>query len=125
MPRLTQITPFVLTADMDRALRFYREVLGFALGFRDDNYAFIRRDAVALRLLQVEEGMDLSDPARQQHCYIDVEDLDGLHAEMKPMLDTLPEGRVRAPFDTYYGQREFHVIDEDALLISFGQKIAG
>jgi hypothetical protein len=27
------------------------------------------------------------------------------------------------PFDTEYGQRELHVRDLDALLISFGQKI--
>ncbi len=28
---------------------------------------------------------------------------------------------VRAPFDTDYGQREFHVIDPDVLLLSFGE----
>ena len=123
MPRMTQITPFVLTSDMDRAIGFFETFLGFATGFRADNYAFLRRDAVAIRLLEVEDDVDLHDPRRQQHCYIDVEDIDGLYAELRPRLEALPEGRVRPPFDTYYGQREFHVIDEDALLISFGQAI--
>jgi hypothetical protein len=36
----------------------------------------------------------------------------------------LPDGRVRAPFDQPYGQREFHVLDEDGTLVFFGEAIA-
>ena len=42
---------------------------------------------------------------------------------MKLRLDPLPKGRVRAPFNQDYGQREFHVIDEDCTLIFFGEAI--
>jgi len=38
------------------------------------------------------------------------------------MIMRLPEGRVRAPFNQPYGQREFHVIDEDSLLLFFGEE---
>lgn len=67
--------------------------------------------------------MDTHDPKHQQSCYIDVLGLDALYEELKPNLDKLPSGRVRAPFDQSYGQREFHVIDEDALLVFFGEPI--
>lgn len=123
MPSMTQITPFVLTADLDNALRFFAEILGFECSFRADNYAFVRRDAVAIRLIEVGAEIDLHDERRQNSCYIDVDGLDDLYAELKPQLDTLPPGRVRPPFDQDYGQREFHVIDEDALLIFFGEPI--
>lgn len=123
MPSMTQITPFVLTADLDNALRFFTEILGFECSFRADNYAFVRRDAVAIRLIEVGAEIDLHDERRQNSCYIDVDGLDDLYAELKPQLDTLPPGRVRPPFDQDYGQREFHVIDEDALLIFFGEPI--
>lgn len=100
MVRLKQITPFVFVTDMGRARRFFEGVLGFSTTFHADNCAFIRRDAVALRLIEVEQGCDLHEPARQQHCYIDVDGIDALYAQMQAQLDKLQSGRVRAPFDT-------------------------
>ena len=122
--RLTQITPFVPCTSLARQMVFYRDVLGFAVGFEAPNYAFLRRDDVAVRLVEVDASVDLSHPEREGSFYIDVRDVDTVYAEMKPRLDPLPEGRVRAPFDQDYGQREFHVADEDCTLIFFGEAIA-
>ncbi len=117
---LTQITPFVPCADLDRAIAFYRDRLGFILGFKADNYAFLKRDAAALRLIEVDADVDLTDPKRETSFYIDTTDIEALWAQMAPALADLPQGRVRAPFDQPYGQREFHVFDEDCTLIFFG-----
>ena len=122
--RLTQITPFVPCTSLDTQVAFYRDVLGFTVGFQADNYAFLRRDDVAVRLVEVDDTVDLSVPEREGSFYIDVTDIDAVYAQMKPRLDPLPEGRVRAPFNQDYGQREFHVIDEDCTLIFFGEAIA-
>lgn len=122
--RLTQITPFVPCSSLTRQIAFYRDVLGFAVGYEAQNYAFLRRDAVAVRLVEVFPDTDLTQPARQGSFYIDVEGLDAVFAEMAPRLATLPEGRVRAPFDQDYGQREFHVADEDCTLVFFGEMIS-
>jgi catechol 2,3-dioxygenase-like lactoylglutathione lyase family enzyme len=121
--RLTQITPFVPSTDLAAQTGFYRDVLGFTLGFEADNYAFLRRDDVAVRLVEVSAGVDLKDPVREGSFYIDVQGIDALYADMKPMLDRLPAGRVRAPFNQDYGQREFHVADEDCTLVFFGEGI--
>ncbi|MGR3503902.1 bleomycin resistance protein [Pseudaestuariivita sp.] len=121
--RLTQITPFVPCTRLATQIAFYRDCLGFTVGFEADNYAFLRRDDVAVRLVQVDATVDLTHPERQGSFYIDVTDIDGVYAAMKPALDALPEGRVRAPFDQDYNQREFHVIDEDCTLIFFGEAI--
>ncbi|WP_425039585.1 VOC family protein [Primorskyibacter sp. S187A] len=121
--RLTQLTPFILCADLDRAIGFYEGILGFTLGFRQDNYAFLRRDQAALRLIMVDDDTDLTAPDRENSIYIDVEDLDAVFAEMKPRLDKLKSDRVRAPFNQAYGQREFHIYDEDCTLVFFGEAI--
>ena len=121
--RLTQITPFVPCTSLDAQIGFYAGILGFDVGFRADNYAFLRRDDVAVRLIEVSGDVDLSHPERQGSFYIDVNGLDALFAALKPNLDTLDAGRVRAPFDQDYGQREFHVSDEDCTLVFFGEAI--
>ncbi|MEM9871343.1 MAG: VOC family protein [Pseudomonadota bacterium] len=121
--RLTQITPFVPCTSLDAQIGFYAGILGFDVGFRADNYAFLRRDDVAVRLIEVWGDVDLSHTERQGSFYIDVHGLDALFAALKPNLDTLDAGRVRAPFDQDYGQREFHVSDEDCTLVFFGEAI--
>ena len=83
----------------------------------------MRRDAAAIRLIEVDASVDLHHPERQGSFYIDVEGVDALYTSLKPALETLPEGRVRAPFDQPYGQREFHVSDEDCTLVFFGETL--
>ena len=56
--RLKQITPFVPCSNLARQIGFYRDVLGFEVGFEADNYAFLRRDAVAVRLVEVSGHVD-------------------------------------------------------------------
>ena len=122
--RLTQITPFIPCTSLERQIAFYREVLGFRVGYLAEGiYAFMRRDEVAVRLVQVDETVDLNHPERQGSFYIDVQGISAVWLDMQPLLDELPEGRVRAPFDQDYGQREFHVADEDCTLIFFGEAI--
>ena len=123
MANLKQITPMVPVADLERAIAFFQTSLDFTVTVQMDGYAYLNRDSVAIRLIQAAPGTDTHDPKRQQACYIDVEGLDNLYAELKPNLDKLPPGRVRAPFNQSYGQREFHVIDEDSLLIFFGEAV--
>ena len=118
-----QITPFVPCTRLAAQITFYRDVLGFTVAFMAQSYAFLRRDAVVIRLVEVSPEVDLSHPEREGSFYIDVDGIDALYAALKPALDRLPEGRVRAPFDQPYGQREFHVADEDCTLVFFGDAI--
>ncbi len=120
---LNQITPFIPCSDLSAQIDFYSEVLGFTVGFQADNYAFLRWDNIAVRLVEVDKSVDLRHPERQNSFYIDVSDLDALYASLLPKLSQLPKLRVRAPFNQDYGQREFHVADADCTLIFFGEPV--
>jgi catechol 2,3-dioxygenase-like lactoylglutathione lyase family enzyme len=118
-----QVTPFIVLRDLEGALTFFTEILGFKTLFRAANYAYIHRETVGFRLLE-ETGKDAPPPGtRRCAYYIDVHDVDLLYAELKPKLDTLPEGDVYGPVDQSYGQRELLVLAPDCNLIAFGHAI--
>ncbi len=123
MAQILHLTPFVLCSSLQKQIDFYCDRLGFNCGFRQDNYAFLTHGKVAIRLLECPPRSDGKLLGEEQSFYIDVSGIDDLFAELKPGLADLPEGRVREPFDQPYGQREFHVLDEDGTLVFFGEDI--
>ncbi len=123
MASILQLTPFVLCSSLQNQIDFYCDRLGFSCGFRQDNYAFLSRGPVAIRLLECPPRDDGKLLGEEQSFYIDVEGIDALYDSLKPGLEDLPDGRVRPPFDQPYQQREFHVIAEDGTLIFFGEDI--
>ncbi len=123
MSNFIQITPFMHVEDIDRALAFFTNTLGFKVLLRVSNYAYLQRETVGFRLLE-QSGPEGSPPGNRRFAYyIDVHDVDGLYAELKPKLDTLPKGDVYGPVDQHYGQRELLVLAPDGNLIAFGQAI--
>ena len=119
MTNFLQVTPFLHVVDLQKALEFFTDILGFAVPFRQPGYAYIHRETVGFRLLQAESGATV--PAHRRFAYyIDVRDVDALYAELKPKLDTLPPGDVHGPADQPYGQRERLVLAPDGELIAFG-----
>jgi catechol 2,3-dioxygenase-like lactoylglutathione lyase family enzyme len=123
MTQFEQVTPFLHVPDLQKALDFFTDILGFTAPFRQDGYAYIHRETVGFRLLEAEGGG--AAPGRRRFAYyIDVRDIDALHAELKPKLDTLPTGDVHGPADKPYGQRELLVLAPDGELIVFGMALS-
>lgn len=121
MTNFVQVTPFLHAPDIEVALDFFVETLGFQVLFRMPEYAYIEREGVAFRIL---EAGDVPPPATGRFAYyIDVRDVDALYAELKPKLDKLPPGHVHGPADKPYGQRELLVTAPDGELIAFGMAI--
>jgi len=118
-----RITPFMHVPDVDAAVRFF-ESLGFTLYFRVADYAYVQRECAGVRLLQ-NRGDDGAPPGNRRFAYyIDVEDIEALYAEMKPVLDRMPPADVHGPADKEYGQRELCIVAPDGNLLVFGQSIA-
>ena len=118
---LRDVTPFLRVPDIKGAIAFFIDTLGFKVGFEGGGYAYVWRDNVAFRMIEDEYLRPRGDG--RYTSYIDVEDVDGLYAELKPKLDLLPAGHVCPPCDQDYGQREFTVIGPDGDIIAFGMGI--
>jgi catechol 2,3-dioxygenase-like lactoylglutathione lyase family enzyme len=124
MSNFLQVTPFMHVTDLEKAIVFFTDILGFKVPFRADNYAYIHRETVGFRLLEQTCAEEGAPPGNRRYSYyIDVRDVDGLYAELKAKLDTLPEKDVYGPVDQPYGQRELLVLAPDGNLIAFGQAI--
>ncbi|MBN8606728.1 MAG: VOC family protein [Caulobacterales bacterium] len=122
-PNFIRITPFMHVPDIEAALHFFNDVLGFTTYFRAGTYAYIQRETAGIRLLQ-NSGDDGAPPGNRRFAYyVDVADIDRLYAELKPKLDTLPAGEVHGPADKDYRQRELCILAPDGNLIVFGQSI--
>jgi catechol 2,3-dioxygenase-like lactoylglutathione lyase family enzyme len=123
MSNFVQITPFMHVQDLESAVRFFTEILGFEVHWRMANYAYVHRETVGFRLME-EKGPDGAPPGNRRFAYyIDVRDVDQLYAELKPKLDTLPAEDVHGPADKHYWQRELLVVAPDGNLIAFGHAI--
>jgi catechol 2,3-dioxygenase-like lactoylglutathione lyase family enzyme len=110
--------------DLKKAVAFFTDILGFSVVVRfGGDYAYLEREGCGMRVLE-SHGADGAPPGNRRFCYyIDVHDVDALYAELKPKLDTLPEGDVHGPADKPYGQRELCVIAPDGNVLAFGQAI--
>jgi hypothetical protein len=118
-----QITPFMHVGDLESALAFFNDIVGFKALIHTEDYAYIEREGVGIRILK-NHGSDGAPPGNRRFAYyVDVRDVDALYAELKPKLDTLPKGDVHGPADKLYGQRELLVLAPDGNLLAFGQAI--
>jgi catechol 2,3-dioxygenase-like lactoylglutathione lyase family enzyme len=120
---LYRITPFMHVPDIEAAVHFFTEILGFECRFRQGIYAYVQREAAAFRLVE-NVGDEGAPPGNRRFCYyIDVTDVDAIAAELAPKALRLNDGDIYGPIDQIYGQRELMVIAPDGNLLVFGQDI--
>lgn len=125
MSNFIQVTPFMSVEDINRAVNFFTDILGFKALLRYTDYAYVHRETAGFRIWE-HTGKDAARPGtRRIAYYIDVHNVDQLYAELKPKLDTLPKGDVHGPANKPHGQRELLVLAPDGNLLAFGQPIAG
>jgi catechol 2,3-dioxygenase-like lactoylglutathione lyase family enzyme len=124
MTKIYQITPFLHVPDLREALAFFCDLLSFELKFHESGYAYIELAGCGLRLLE-EPGRRLTfDGKARVAVYIDVSDIDALHAALVPALATLPHDRVEPLMDKPWRQREFQVRMPDGDWLTFGAAAA-
>src|SRR5262245_886030 len=102
-PEILGTVPVVPVTDVQQAIAFYRDNLGFALAFEQGEYAGIDRGAAHLHL----DGV-LDAAAGQVTVRLAVRGVDALYAEIEPRGVVNPA----EPLNTKpWGARQFSVLD--------------
>lgn len=123
MKAIHQITPFLHVPDLPEALVFFCDVLGFEATYRRPDYAYVTLEGCGLRLLEEPTRRLTPDGKARVAVYVDVADIDALHAHLAPALAALPPDRVEPLMDKPYRQREFQVRMPDGDWLTFGAAI--
>ncbi|HXV81049.1 MAG TPA: VOC family protein [Candidatus Binatia bacterium] len=117
----------LIVENLDRALRFYTEVLGLRLGHRSGDYAQFDTGATRLALyarsaMAKTLGVSLASPAANAPGFeigFKVADVDAVFRELvaRGALPVVP------PTDRFWGQRTAYVRDPDSHLVELAQDL--
>ncbi len=102
-PRIGYINIHV--SDLDRAVAFYRDVLGFELQFSDASFNYARFDVAGMRFGVASGGDAPRDPKVEVFTgiSISVDDVDAAYAEMKAKGVRFTMEPSRQPWGGYMG----------------------
>ncbi|HEY4341747.1 MAG TPA: glyoxalase superfamily protein [Steroidobacteraceae bacterium] len=117
-PRFEAITPRLPVCDVEQALTFYIDQLGFTLGWRWGDpltHANVCRDLIAVDLIASPAGRTGTAMA-----YIQIRGVDAYFAELKGRNVELSELADRS-----YGMRDFEVVDPFGNRLAFGEPTTG
>lgn len=120
--RLTALAPQFLVDDLERAIAFYRDVLGFRFdapwqGF----YAVGERDGMQIHLKEAPKN-----PSERAHrrdnehldAYGDIDGIDAFYAQCVAQGATI----LKPLAATAWGTKDFYLADPEGYIIGFGGK---
>jgi len=126
MTRLTGVSPVLLVSDIDRAVSFWRDELGFTCEVygQPPTFATAARDDATVLLALCDDATSIVPNwkivDKTWNVYIRVDDADAIYAEVQQRGAAIDYTIYDAP----HGFREFGVQDPDGHDIAFGQPLA-
>ncbi|PTX97599.1 hypothetical protein DB346_21665 [Verrucomicrobia bacterium LW23] len=127
--KIQQLCPILVAHQVDAAVRYYVERLGFTLlgtMGAPTEYAIVERDGFAIHFKRIDEPL-VADGAFRGNLnegkggvYITVADVDAVATEL------VTRGAIAggAPEDKDYGMRDFWVADPFGYVVCFGSRLA-
>jgi uncharacterized glyoxalase superfamily protein PhnB len=111
--------PILYVADIDQAIRFYCDVLGFTCAGHFDGWASLHRDFAEVMLSLPSEHLPFEKSLFTGSFYFHADDVDSLWAQLRE------KAAVVYPIENFdYGMREFAIRDVNGYILQFGQEIA-
>jgi catechol 2,3-dioxygenase-like lactoylglutathione lyase family enzyme len=119
-PRLTSLAPQLLVDHLDRAIAYYRDVLGFSFGESWEGfYAIGRRDGLELHLKEAPKNLAVRKHRRDDEHLDAAGGVDGIEAFYERCIAN--GAKILKPLAaTEWGTKDFYVEDPDGNIISFG-----
>ena len=116
MAKLTRLAPEMPAANLDNALAYYEQKLGFEVAMRlpENEYAIVERDGVAIHLFN---GGAARPSAVGVHIF--TADLDQLFTELEAKGATITQKIERKP----WGNRDFRVRDDFGNELKFTEPV--
>lgn len=112
-PSFLSVTPMIPTGgSMADVLTFFRDSLGFTIGWEAGTMAGVRRGGVAFNLVQNSNR----EWAENASFSIAVDDLDAIHAEYRAVPAKVGPLELKS-----WGRREFHMILPSGVCLQFYQ----
>lgn len=119
--RIRSFAPQLLVDDLQRAVEFYTEVLGFSFGPPWGGfYAIGERDGFEVHLKCAPKAVeDRANPRQHEHLdvYASVIGVDALYAACKAKGATILKPLDRTP----WGTNDFYLEDPEGYIIAFGE----
>lgn len=121
------LIPNLVVADVEKTIAFYRDVLGFTVGFKMPetgvpHWAFISNGGVSIMLYERNDARaDIPELAKYETggavtFYITVPDLQTLYNQIKGKVTLAKEFGT-----THYGCKEFAIVDCNGFVLVFSQ----
>lgn len=122
-PRIKGIAPQFLVDDLEDAVAYYRDKLGFDVNFVFESfYAAVSRDGSSIHLKCAPKTIsDRENRRLNEHldAYIDVSDVDSLYADISARNANV----TKAIGDRPWRCRDFYVEDLDGYILCFSEDI--
>lgn len=115
----TALTPMLWVDDLNAAVAFYRDTLGFQCMNQTDAWASLQRDGVELMLSLPNQHEPYERPVFSGSFYFRVDDANALWTQLKDKTNVL---YPLQDFD--YGMREFAIRDLNGYILQFGQELS-
>ena len=122
--QITGIAPQFLVDNLDRAIAYYRDRLGFELDFQYESfYAAVSRDGFAIHLKQAQKlAADRAHRRQNEHldAYIAVSGIRGLFGELQTRGAEVIKPLEKRPWACL----DFYVQDPDGYILCFSEQDA-
>ena len=120
---ITAIVPQFLVDDLDRAVAYYRDRLGFTVDFTyDDFYAGVSRDGCTIHLKEAGKlAAERAHRKREEHldAYIDVTGMQELYADVQRRGATVTRPLEERPWACL----DFYIEDADGYILCFSERL--
>ncbi len=114
---LVSAIPVLQALNIDDTIAFYEKQLGFTKVHQEEGFAILYRDTVHLHFTQTGDKYLPENTA----CRINVTDGESLYQEFKSKGVLRPDAQLET---TWWGTKDFHLIDLNGNLITFTESVS-